>query len=239
MTSFYDDEHSLDAYLAHRHADVTSPNLVMEDPAFRAEVGEVDGLDILDLGCGDGTYAAKCLADGCASFIGVDAASGMIDRAKVTAPGATFSVASMEALELDADAHDLVVSRMALHYVADLDPVLREVRVGLRPGGRFVFSVIHPVLTASLDVAEGQRTSVTVDNYFNRGDRNRSWFGSSVTWQHRNVEDYVAAVLDAGFELSALRECEPVEDLFDGDIAELERRRRVPVFLLLAGRAVD
>ena len=236
MTSFYDDEPSLDAYLEHRHADVSSPNLVMEDPAFQTEVGDLSGLDILDLGCGDGTFAAQCVVDGCASFVGIDSASGMIDRARVTAPDARFSLASMEAVEIDANAHDLVVSRMALHYVADLASVLGQVRQGLRPSGRLVFSVIHPVLTAALEVTEGQRTSVSVDNYFERGDRNRSWFGSSVTWQHRTVEDYATAVLEAGFDLSALRECEPVEELFNGDAAELERRRRAPVFLLLSAR---
>jgi len=239
MTSFYDDEQALDAYLSHRHADVSSPNLVMEDPAFRTEVGDVAGLDLLDLGCGDGTFAAQCLAEGCASFAGIDSAKGMIDRAKRMAPEAAFSLGSMEALDINADAHDLVVSRMALHYVADLAPVLRQVRRGLRAGGRLVVSAIHPVLTAAHEVAEGQRTSVSVDNYFERGDRSRSWFGSSVTWQHRTIEDYVAAVLDAGFELMALRECEPVEALFNGDAAELERRRRAPVFLLISARLAD
>lgn len=237
MTSFYDNEEALDAYLAHRHADVSSPNLVMEDPAFRAELGDVAGLDVLDLGCGDGSFGAQCVAAGCASFTGVDSAAGMIDRARASLPEATFSVASMEALEIELGAYDVITSRMALHYVGDVVPLLGRVRQGLRPGGRLVFSVVHPVLTAALEVAEGQRTSVSVDNYFEPGDRERSWFGSSVTWQHRTVESYVTALLGAGFELTALRECEPVDELFNGDVAELERRRRAPVFLLLSARA--
>lgn len=236
MTSFYDNEQSLDAYLAHRHADVSSPNLVMEDPALRREVGDVAGLDILDLGCGDGSFGAQCIDAGCGSFTGIDSAQGMVDRAVLTAPGATFSVASMEALEIEADAYDLVISRMALHYVADLAPVLAQVRHGLRPGGRFVFTVVHPVLTAALEVANGHRTSVSVDNYFERGDRTRSWFGSSVVWQHRTIENYVTALIGDGFQLAALRECPPIEELFDGNVAEFERRRRAPVFLLLSGR---
>lgn len=236
MTSFYDDEQALDAYLAHRHADVSSPNLVMEDPAFRAELGDVAGLDVLDLGCGDGSFGAQCVAASCGSFTGVDSSQGMIDRAKASLPEAAFSVASMEALEIKNDAYDVITSRMALHYVADLAPLLAQIRRGLRPNGRLVFSVVHPVLTAALEAATGQRTSVSVDNYFEPGDRERSWFGSSVTWQHRTIESYITALLDAGFELSALRECEPVEELFGGDLVELERRRRAPVFLLLSAR---
>jgi hypothetical protein len=45
----------------------------------------------------------------------------------------------------------------------------------------------------------------------------------------------VTAVLDAGFTLTALRECRPRAERFDGDEAELARRRRIPLFLLLAG----
>lgn len=58
--------------------------------------------------------------------------------------------------------------------------------------------------------------------------------GSTVTWFHRTIEQYVAEVTRAGFRLTALSECEPVASRFDGDVAELERRRRVPLFLLLA-----
>lgn len=237
MSEFYNDADSLAAYLAHRHSEVTSPNLVMENPAFRDELGSVNGLDIVDLGCGDGTFAAECVEAGCGSYFGVDASPGMIERAELAAPTASFECAGMDAVDLAPRAYDLVVARMALHYLADLDPVLSSVHRSLRPGGRLIFSVVHPVLTAALATSEGQRTSVTVDDYFAPGDRRRPWFGSEVTWHHRTIEEYVSAVLDAGFELTALRECPPIEALFEGDRAEFERRRRVPVFLLVSGRA--
>lgn len=234
--NFYDDAEALAAYLAHRHADVSSPNLVMEDPAFRREFGDVSGLDIIDLGCGDGTFAVQCIEAGCNSYTGIDGSAGMIDRARVVAPTATFRQSVMESTTLDDRSCDVVVARMALHYVTDLAAVLIKVKRALRPGGRIIFSVVHPIITAALTVADGPRTSVSVDNYFEAGDRERSWFGSSVVWQHRTVEHYATTVLDAGFGITALRECPPVEELFDGDIAEYERRRRVPVFLLMAGR---
>lgn len=236
-SSFYDDAEALDAYLTHRHAEVRSPNLVMEDPAFRNELGDLTGLDVVDLGCGDGTFAAQCVRAGCASYTGVDASQGMIERARIAAPTASFQQSTMERVALGQSVYDLVVARMALHYVVDLDEVFVEAKSGLRPGGRIIFSVVHPILTAALEVDDGPRTSVTVDNYFELGDRHRSWFGSQVVWQHRTVEQYVSALLAAGFELTGLRECPPVEALFDGDDAEFERRRRAPVFLLVSARA--
>ncbi|MDQ5861738.1 MAG: hypothetical protein M3536_05695 [Actinomycetota bacterium] len=61
--------------------------------------------------------------------------------------------------------------------------------------------------------------------------------GDTVTWFHRTIEQYVGALTGAGFSLSALRECEPEPDRFGGDEAELSRRRRVPLFLLLSANA--
>jgi hypothetical protein len=58
-----------------------------------------------------------------------------------------------------------------------------------------------------------------------------------VTWHHRTIEHYAQSLLGAGLSLTALRECEPVAERFGGDGAELARRRRVPLFLLLAGQA--
>lgn len=47
-----------------------------------------------------------------------------------------------------AESFDLVLSRMALHYVPDLGRVLRACRACLAPGGRVVFTVVHPVITS-------------------------------------------------------------------------------------------
>jgi hypothetical protein len=41
--------------------------------------------------------------------------------------------------------------------------------------------------------------------------------------------------MKAGFALEALRECPPVEERFAGNAAEIARRRRIPLFLLLVG----
>ncbi|MEC5179665.1 hypothetical protein RCH07_001004 [Arthrobacter sp. CG_A4] len=61
--------------------------------------------------------------------------------------------------------------------------------------------------------------------------------GDTVTWFHRTIEQYVGALTGAGFTLTALRECEPEPGRSGGDEGELERRRRVPLFLLLSAEA--
>lgn len=123
---------------------------------------------------------------------------------------------------------------MALHYVADLEDAVASVRRSLGPGGRFVFSVCYPVITSNEGRGHGRRADWTVDDSFVRGPRERPWFGSTVVWHHRTVEDYLRVLIDVGFRLDGVRECEPSPALLADDGAELERRRRVPLVLLVA-----
>ena len=155
MSDFYRDPDRVDAYLSHRHAPVSSPNLVMEDPAFTDEVGSLAGLDVLDLGCGDGTFASTCVEAGCRSYVGIDGSAPMIDRAKasVRSKAVSFVLATMDEYAPGPDTFDLIVSRMALHYIGDLDRVLARARTASRPGGRLIFSVVPRVLVRFLPSA--------------------------------------------------------------------------------------
>jgi len=240
--TFYDDTEALRAYLAHRHNPVRSPNLVMEEPAFLAEAGDLAGLRILDLGCGDGTFARQCLAGGCQSYVGVDGSAAMLAEALVSASASAdelrvrFVRADLEDFRAEPGSVDLVTARLVLHYVdgPDLDLVLAEAHRALGPAGRLILSVVHPVISSGNHPPDGPRTTQVVDNYFQPGPRRREWFGRPVVWYHRSIEQYITALGRAGFTLSALQECEPVEELFGDQRGEYERRRRVPLFLLLS-----
>ena len=136
-SAFYGDADRVDRYLRHRHGAAGSPNVTMEQPAFLAAVGDSEGLDIVELGCGDGSFASTAVAAGCRSYFGVDLSAPMLARARLrlAATHAVFQQAAIEDVQRPAASADLVVSRMALHYVAGLDTVVRNVRGWLRPGG--------------------------------------------------------------------------------------------------------
>lgn len=234
---FYDDEVT-DQFLAHRHSGTSSPNVVMEEPAVLARLGDLAGLRVLDLGCGDGAFARTVLAMGARSYLGIDGSPAMIRiaRAANADQRSRFDVVSMEELDPAPDSADLVTSRMAFHYLETLDPVLRAALVALSGRGRLIFTVTHPVITSHDNRFAGPRGSWTVDDYFERGERRRTWFGKQVTWYHRTIEDYVSAVLDAGFALESISECEPSNALLADEPDELHRRRRVPLMLLITAR---
>lgn len=235
--SFYDDPEVFERYSEHRRGGVSSPNDVMEHPAVLRALGSVAGLRVLDLGCGDAAFGRELLDLGAGGYLGIDGSVAMAAQAEHTLAGTVGRVvrADLEDLDVPDASVDLVVSRLALHYLRDLPRVLAACHRALVPGGRLVITVLHPVITShDTPAVGGARTDWVVDDYFEPGPRERPWLGGTVLWYHRTIEQHVDAVVGAGFRLTALSECEPVAELFEGDVDELRRRRRVPLFLLLA-----
>lgn len=236
--AFYDQPEIFEHYQEHRRWSL-NPNLVMEEPALMAELGSVAGLRVLDLGCGDATVGRSLLLAGAARYLGIDGSERMVEAARAMLDGTAGEVqrGDIEDFSSLPGSFALVLSRMALHYVGDLGGVLRACHQCLVPGGRIAFTVVHPVITSHDPRASSteRRGSWVVDDYFVKGPREQPWLGATTVWQHRTVENYVSELRDARFELTALRECPPARERFDND-AEFERRRRIPLILLLAGR---
>lgn len=236
MTSgpeFYDEEAVFDRYIQRRQRP-DNPNDTIEKPVFMALLGDVEGKAILDLGCGDGQFGLELLSMGSRSYTGVEASHRMVDlaRAALEPAGGLLYHASIEDCTYLQAAFDCVVSRLALHYIEDVQTTFRSIYHALKPDGNLIFSVEHPVLTSdnTAATASGIRHSWTVDNYFVRGRRDVDWMGSQVVKFHRTVEDYFVALQQAGFIVEQLRE--PGSDTtFISDEALYQRRLRIPLFL--------
>ncbi len=231
--AFYDEPDVFSTYLQHR-ASPANPNDTIEEPAFLEVLGDVRGLRILDLGCGDARFGRYLLDAGARGYLGIDASANMVARAECSLPGRVRHE-RIEHFAAAPASFDLVVSRLALQYVEDVGAVLRRVSTALVPGGRLVFSVEHPVITSSDQAwqGRGRRQAWLVDNYFVTGRRETDWIGSRVVKFHRTIEDYVRLLQAAGLGLQTLREPRPVPEWF-ADTDEFKRRLRIPLFLLLA-----
>lgn len=93
------------------------------------------GLRVLDLGAGDGAFAAELTAAGC-SVVAVDVAEEALRRARARVPALDARrVAEGEPLPLDEDSVDLVWAGEVLEHVADVVGLLADVRRVLRWGG--------------------------------------------------------------------------------------------------------
>src|SRR4051812_34887542 len=91
------------------------------EEALLDHVGEIEGLKVLDLGCGSGELSLFLLQRG-APVTGPDISPGMAElaaqRAAAHVPGshADFLAAPVEASGLPADTYDLVVGEWILHH---------------------------------------------------------------------------------------------------------------------------
>ena len=238
--AFYDEDEIFATYWASRTRP-DNPNDTLEQPVLRDLAGELRGRRILDLGCGAATFGVFALAEGAATYLGVDASQRMVAAAQAAladTPGRVIQ-ASFETWDYPAAAFDLVVSSLALHYVADLDAVMGGIARALVPGGRVVFSVEHPIITScARGWTQPQRQDWVVDDYFVTGPRQTSWLGGEVVRYHRTVEEYVIALQAAGLTLDSLRKSRPERERFTVE-AEYTRRLRIPLFLFLAGHTPE
>jgi len=110
---------------------------------------------VLDLGVGDGTFAAALLDAG-AVVTGVDVAEEALRRARARAPGADLRrVAEGEPLPFAEDAFDVVWAGEVLEHVADVVGLLAEVRRVLRWGGTLLVTTPRLDRRALLAMALG------------------------------------------------------------------------------------
>jgi SAM-dependent methyltransferase len=106
----------------------------------------------LDVACGNGNFARRLAARG-ARVVGFDFAEGMIERARAypQVPEGAIEYAVVDTTDADTldglagKPFDAAVANMALMDIVDIGPLLEFLAQNLRPGGRFVFSVSHPL----------------------------------------------------------------------------------------------
>ena len=94
----------------------------------------------LDVACGPGLLA-QAFAPHVREYLGVDLTPAMVEKAAATArevglTNARFEVADAFRLPFEADAFDLVLTRLALHHLPNPSAAVREMARILRPGGR-------------------------------------------------------------------------------------------------------
>ena len=109
---------------------------------------DVAGQRVLDLACGHGRAALELSRRG-AVVTGLDLSARLLERGRIAAGEARVEVrwvhgdATLPDV-LAGETFEAVASHFALTDIDDLDDVLTTVARVLRPGGPFVFSILHP-----------------------------------------------------------------------------------------------
>jgi SAM-dependent methyltransferase len=178
-------------------------------------LGEVAGRDVLEIGCGSAP-CARWLATQGARAIGLDVSAAMLARGRqAIATGSSTAVPSLvqagaEHLPFADDAFDIACSAFgAVPFVADSARVMAEVARVLRPGGRWVFAVNHPMRWVFPD-DPGPRGLTAAIPYFDRSPYVEVDDDGRVTYveHHRTIGDRVREIRAAGLVVDDIVEPE-------------------------------
>lgn len=128
------------------HAQNSAYNAYYDRPALLDLLGSVDGLRVLDAGCGSGLYAEALLAAG-AHVSGFDVSANLVNlaRERVGDRAALRTHDLNEPLKWIQDrSFDRVVMALVLHHLENPVPPLRELHRVLDDDGRLLVSTVHP-----------------------------------------------------------------------------------------------
>ncbi|MDG4799718.1 methyltransferase domain-containing protein [Micromonospora sp. WMMD980] len=176
-------------------------------------LGDVTGRRILELGAGAAAAARWLAAEG-AHPVALDLSAGMLRHAADAADrtGVRVPLVQADALALpfaDAAFDTVCTAFGAIPFVDDSAAAMREVARVLRPGGRWVFSVTHPMRWIFLD-DPGEGGLTAVHSYFDRSPYVEQDTHGVATYveQHRTLGDRIRELVGAGFRLLDLVEPE-------------------------------
>jgi SAM-dependent methyltransferase len=191
------------------------------------------GERVLDAACGNGLTSRRMAAKG-ADIVAFDFAEELIEHAvrrTEEAASTTYSDSGgityhvLDATDEDAllglgqGEFDAALCSMAFFDMAEIEPLMRAVKQLLRPGGRFVFSVIHPCFNnstmahvAELEDRAGELVTVYSVKVFGYMTPTVAR-GAAIAGQpkpqlyfHRPLQELLGAGFRAGFFLDGLEE---------------------------------
>ena len=183
-------------------------------PAAVEQVGAVSPLRlVVDVGCGEGQVARAVAGHTGALVVAVDPTVAQIRMAQVraaqTRAGAVACVrAPSHALPLASGVADAVVVCLVLEHVDALDETLSEIARVLRPGGRLVLMLNHPLIQTPGSVLIDDHITDPPETYWRMGPYlpERAVLaevlpGQVVRFLHRPFSRYLQAIVAAGLTL--------------------------------------
>jgi SAM-dependent methyltransferase len=212
-----------------------------EWPTLRAMLPDLRDRRVVDLGCGFGWFCRFAREAGAAQVLGIDVSENMLARAREMTSDAAivYRRADLETLALPENAFDLAYSSLTLHYLVNLPALFAQVHRALASGGRFVFSVEHPLMTAPSKqgwrIEEGRHVW-PVDGYLAEGPRTTDWLAKGVVKQHHTMATYLNLLIATGFSILKIDEWGPTDAQIAAHPEWACERERPPFLLVSVGR---
>lgn len=187
----------------------------LNTPGMLRLIGNVKGLEVLDVACGEG-YNTRILARKGAKATGIDLSDVMVEHARLQERkdrlGMRYYVSdSADLSKFRAKRFDLVTCFMALMDIEDYQGAICEIARVMKDDGRFIFSITHPCFEYSTNSGEIETTV----GYFGVRSKRVLWRMERLlrpfetTSFHRTLTDYFNALHKHGLLTRRLLEPKP------------------------------
>lgn len=210
---------------------------------------------ILCIGCGTGEECEYFISRGALNVIGIDYSPNLIKIAKNNFKNVEFIIMSANKIKFENSCFDFVFSSLVMHYIDDLNNVFSQVSQILKPGGKFIFSMFHPLHSAS-EPSEtgftksrllGYKRNLDYSNYEYYGDylterviKNKKLFNKiNVNIYHKPLTSIINALSLAKFKIDDIIEPRPLLELKRIDPKLYELRTKIPSFIIFKTEKVN
>ena len=202
-------------------------------------------VDVLDVGTGEGQVARLAMAGGATRVVGVDPTDAQVVEAARRGGGAHYARAGAHALPFPDRRFDAVVACLVFEHIEAHGQAIAEVARVLRPGGRFLFFLNHPLLQTPGSGWIDDQVLDPPEQYWRIGpylveDHTLEEVEKDVfiPFIHRPLSGYVNAMAEAGLTIMRMEEPAPPPG-FLARAAEYADAATIPrlLFLLAENRA--
>ena len=184
-----------------------------DDPAYEGDVTPLilellrpaAGERILDVGCGEGRLMAVMEASGAAPY-GVDVSPDLLRSARMYGPVARLCLPHLAPIR--SGSFDAAVVSLVLEHLEDERTFLAELGRVVRPGGRLVIVINHPMFTApdSAPIQEDDEVLWRPGRYLDRGFTDERAGEGTIRFYHRTMAELLNAASDGGWDLERMVE---------------------------------
>lgn len=180
------------------------------NPVIFDILGDIKGLSILDLACGQG-YLSRILARKGAKVVGVDLSEKMIEIAQASEESEPLGVKyihcnSGDMSEITGASMDYVVSTFGFHDIKEIETTIEECSRVLKERGKLIFAIPHPFAYARRTQDE-EGYYLKMRNYMSIKEiPHPKYKETEVVAYHRPLSYYFDKLFSVGLQMIAFRE---------------------------------
>ena len=210
------------------------------NPAFRKKAIQVGVLkkETLDMGCGYGADLEFFIDNGAKKIMGIDISQACIDVAlsnkKLQKNGVVINKCSAYEMKFN-NKFKLVLSNLLLDQIKDLNKVFNNVSLSLKKNGDFLFSVAHPINSATNDYKK------PLKEYFNNDIESYKpkTLSRKLFYYKRTFEDLSVVLMRSGFAIIEIIEPRPTKMSYLKHFKKAKKYSRLPCALIIHARKIN